>query len=242
MPVADAAVALVEELVARNVVFRNVPFDEVEVPCEEWVQLEETGAVNLEGLKVGAVSTLRCAAASDHGLDTEFFVCSPRRLNLFRQCVIIIFNMMEIVVSTYLDCEIIKFLIPLPELLAVLFLKVLNSFAPLGLVDSHRDVVPLFHLLHEIVCLLEVVEGIDEDERGRGGGDLRQHVDGDEASQTKGSCLEETGDVFDSPFEDVLGCLLAEVVVDLVEDLLGERKLEGLLEYWGLWGTRDGHG
>ena len=50
VPVADGAVALIEELVVRHVVLLDVPLDEVEVPREEGVQLVQSGLVDLEGL------------------------------------------------------------------------------------------------------------------------------------------------------------------------------------------------
>lgn len=58
VPVTNAAVALVEKLIPRNVVLANIPLDEVEVPGVERVQLEEAGAVNLERLQIGAIGSL----------------------------------------------------------------------------------------------------------------------------------------------------------------------------------------
>ena len=82
VPVADTPVALGQELVLRDVVGIDVPFDEGERPGEERVQLNEAGVICLEGLEVGAVCALGCPTAGDDRLDPELFVCSPSRLNL----------------------------------------------------------------------------------------------------------------------------------------------------------------
>ena len=58
VPVADAAVALVEQLVPGYGVLGDVPLHEVEVPREERVELEEAGAVDFERLEVGTVAAL----------------------------------------------------------------------------------------------------------------------------------------------------------------------------------------
>ena len=58
VPVTDAAVALVEQLVPWDAVLLYVPLDEVEVPCEQRIKLEQPGAVDLERLEVGAVASL----------------------------------------------------------------------------------------------------------------------------------------------------------------------------------------
>ena len=50
---------------------------------------------------------------------------------------------------------------------------------------------------------------VDEDERRGALRDLREHVDRDEACEPERGRLEETGDMFDSPREDVLRCLVA---------------------------------
>ena len=63
VPVTDTPVALVEQLVARDLVRVDVPFDEGERPREERVQLNEAGAVDLERLEGRAVRALRCATA-----------------------------------------------------------------------------------------------------------------------------------------------------------------------------------
>lgn len=82
VPVTNAAVALVEQLVPRDVVFFDVPFNEVKVPCEQRVELQETSAVYLKRLEIRAIASLRSTAASNNCLHTEFFVCTPSWLNL----------------------------------------------------------------------------------------------------------------------------------------------------------------
>ena len=71
VPVADAAVALVEEHVARDAVLGDVVVDLGEGPGEEGVELEEAGGVALEGLEGGAGGALGGSSAGDDGLDVE---------------------------------------------------------------------------------------------------------------------------------------------------------------------------
>ena len=87
VPVTNAAISLIQEFVPWDIVLLDVPLDEGEVPCEQRVELEETGAVYFERLEVCAVSSLGCTTACDHCFDTEIFVCSASRFDLcMSQC------------------------------------------------------------------------------------------------------------------------------------------------------------
>ena len=84
VPVTDAAVALVEQLVPWDAVLLDIPLDKVEVPCEQRVELEQPGAVDLERLEVGAVASLRGTAAGNDCLYAELLVCTASWLDLPR--------------------------------------------------------------------------------------------------------------------------------------------------------------
>lgn len=83
VPVSDASVTLIEQLVVGDFVLLHVPFDEVEVPCKEGVDFDETGAIDLEGLEVGSVGTLGRSPAGNDGFHTKLFVSTTSGLNLF---------------------------------------------------------------------------------------------------------------------------------------------------------------
>lgn len=83
VPVTDAAVSLIKQFIAGDTVLRDVPFHKMEVPCEERVEFEETGAVDFQRLEVCTVSTLGCSATGYHSLDPEVFIRSASRFDLW---------------------------------------------------------------------------------------------------------------------------------------------------------------
>ena len=145
MPVADAAVALVQEGVGRDVVFFDVGLDFLEGPVGEWVDLDEACVVDVNDVDVAALATL-CAAAAGHDcLDVEFAVGAVGGLDL---------------------CHgVVELIVGFPETLAVLGFEVGGGFAACRLesVDGELRVV-LLYAVDELVGLLEMVEGVEENE------------------------------------------------------------------------------
>ena len=70
--------------------------------------------------------------------------------------------------------------------------EVRGGVAAFGLEDMEGDIwVAAADAVDEVEGFLEVVEGVEEDEvHGGGGVKLGEHVDGYEAGEAKGGCLE----------------------------------------------------
>ena len=58
VPVADAAVALAEKFVVRDLVLGDVPLYKMEVPREKRIELDEAGTVDFNRLQACAIATL----------------------------------------------------------------------------------------------------------------------------------------------------------------------------------------
>ena len=97
--------------------------------------------------------------------------------------------------------------------------KVLRGLAVLGLVRMNGEVrVSPFHSVHELVCLLKVVEGVEEDHVNvglYGSVEGRDHVVDSEAGQTKGGRLVEARERCDAPFQDVYIRKLVQLTIQV---------------------------
>lgn len=187
VPVTDGLVAPVEKGVVSEVAAVDVFLDLLEGPVGQGVDLDETGLVDLDDVHVSALSALAAAASGEHGGDTELAVGALSRLNLGQPVV-------ELVVG-------------LPELLAVLGGKLGSVGAARRTVDVEVEVgVVLLDTVTEIDGLLEVVQGVEEDEvylLVAGDVKLGEHVQDDEASETERGRLEQTRQRSHTPLEDV---------------------------------------
>jgi len=169
VPVTDAAVALVQEGVGRDVVFFDVGLDFFEGPVGERVDLDEALVVNVDDVDVTALAALCAATASHDRLDVKFAVGAVGGLHL--------------------GYGIVEFVVGFPETLAVLGFEVGGSLAVCRLegVDFELRVV-LSYAVDKLVGLLEVVEGVEEDEidiRLDRVVELCNHVHDSETGQTK---------------------------------------------------------
>lgn len=115
-------------------------------------------------------------------------------------------------------------------------LKILRILTIVRPVDMDVDGVPLLDLFDEIEGFLEMVERIEEDERWWIGCYFGEHIDADEACETKGGRLVQSGEILDSPSQDFVRWESAQVRVDSIELRSGEREL-----YKG-WDLHRGHG
>ena len=77
VPVPHTPVALIQQLVVRDVVLLDVPVYERKCPREERVQLQQPRLVHFERLQGGTGSPLGGSPTSDHGLYTQLGVGPP---------------------------------------------------------------------------------------------------------------------------------------------------------------------
>jgi len=182
VPVTDTPITSGQECVSGYVVFVYVGLDLGEGPGEKGIELEHASGVDFEGLERSPICTLGSPTSCDDGTNAVFVVCSVSGLDLD-----------EIVVCV---------LVGLPQALAVEILKILSRVAKVRLVDMDLGAVTLPDLLDEIESFLKMVECVEKNE-GRGvGGDFGQDIDADEARETKGSRLVQSGEVLESPLKD----------------------------------------
>jgi len=175
VPVTNALVATVKELVVWDIVFLDVGLDLFKGPVGQGVDLDKASLVNLDDVEVTALATLATATASEDGVDIHLTVSTLGRLDLGN--------------------PIVELIIDLPQARAVLGLELSSSVSTERLV--YVDVVErvtLADLVHKSQGLREVVKSIQEDEVDHLGPrniQLGQHIKGDKASQAKGSSLEQ---------------------------------------------------
>lgn len=178
MPVTDALVATVKELVVGDIVFLDVLLDLVEGPVGQGVDLDQASFVDLDDVQVTTLATLAAAAASEDGVDIQFTVSPLGRLDL--------------------GDPVVELVVDLPHAGAILGFEFGGGLGAGRLVDVNIvERVKLPHAVHQRQGLLEMVERVEEDEVDHlrpGHVQLRQHVQGDEAGQAKGSGLEEVGE------------------------------------------------
>lgn len=200
VPVTDGLVAPVEKSVVSKVAAADVLLNLVEVPVGERVDLDETGLVDLDNVHVAALSTLAAAAAGKHSSDTKLAVSTLGGLDLGQPVV-------ELVVG-------------LPQLLTVLGGKLGSSVAALRLVDMKSEVgVVLLDSVTEINGLLEVVQGVEEDEiylLVAGDIKLGEHIQDNKSGQTEGGRLEEAGKRGNTPLEDLYSLLVQKIFFLLI--------------------------
>lgn len=201
MPVADAAVALVEKRVGGDVVFLDVGLDFLEGPVGERVDLDETLVVDFDDVNVAALAALGTTTAGEDSLDVKFAVCTRCRLDL-GHCVV-------------------KLIVGFPETFAVLRFEVGGGLAARRLVDVHLQFrVVLSYAVDKLVGLVEVVEGVEEDQIDLGlcaKVEPGNHVHDSKASKTEGRSLVKAREGHHAPFEDFNGFELAELLVDVLE-------------------------
>lgn len=148
MPVTNRPVALIQQSVKGNLVGAEVGPHLLEGPGGKRVQLEETSAgLNLEDVEVGAITLLGPTTTRDDSLGSQLLVGATTRFDL--------------------DKVIVREVISLPELLAVLGLEVGGGLTVEWLVDLEGDVVMILDLLGQIQRFLEMVQGVNEDQRHR---------------------------------------------------------------------------
>ena len=175
--VSNALVPSVQEQVVRDIVFGDVVLDLLECPVGQRVDLDESRFVHLDDVQVTALTSLASSPARQDGVDLKFAVGTLGGFDL---------------------CEpVVELVVGLPKTLAVLFCEFGFGFGALGLVDVDVEQgVALPDAVHKVESLWEVVERVEEDEineLGSGDVEFREHVDGDQAGQSEGCCLEQTG-------------------------------------------------
>lgn len=186
MPVTDTLVTLVQKLVVRDVVGINVLLDLSKGPVGKWVDLDKSRLVNLNNVKVTTLSALTPSSTSENSLDLEIRVSPLSRLDLGN--------------------VVVEFVVGLPELVAVLQSEFVDIVAASRLVNMDRGSISPPDAVNKSVGLIEVVEGVQEDQVDvviQRAFNLGEHIHGDQTSKTKGCGLEEPRERCDAPFEDV---------------------------------------
>lgn len=187
VPVTNALIATVEELVVGHIVLLNVLLDLVKGPVGHGVDLDEAGLVDFDDVEVTTLATLAATAASKNGVDIHLTVGTLSGLNL--------------------SDPVVELVVGLPELGAVLGFEFGSGVDASGLIDVHIVVgVLATHTVNQGHGLIEVVQSIEEDEINHLGTrhlQLRQHVQGDKTCETKGSGLEEMRKRSNAPFQDL---------------------------------------
>jgi|SRR5690242_12039835 len=186
VPVTNALVALVQELVVRHVVGVNVLLNLGKRPVGERVDLDKSTVVDLNDVKVTTLASLASATSSNGSLDLEFRIRALSRLDLGNVVVVV--------------------LVGFPQLLAIACVEVLDSVAASRLVDVDGSVVPLADAVNQCVSLVKVEQGVQEDHVCVvliGTVHLREHIKGNKTSQSKCSCLGQARQRCNAPFEDI---------------------------------------
>ena len=175
VPVTDALVPPVEELVVRDVVLLDVLLDLVKCPIGHRIDLDKPGLVDFDDIKFTSFATLAAAATGEDGMDVEFAVGTLGGLDLGH--------------------PVVQGLVSFPETGAVHLGKLLLVVGTGGLedVDVVQGVV-LSSSLDQIHRLGKVVQSVEEDHidylwpRNI---QLGEHVQRHQTCETKGGGLEE---------------------------------------------------
>lgn len=175
VPVTNALVTTVKELVVGHIVLLHVLLDLSKGPVGHWVDLDEAGLVDFDDVEVTTLAALAATATSENGVDIHLTVGTLSRLNL--------------------GDPVVELVVDFPELGTVLGFEFGSSVDASGLVDVHIVVgVLATHTVDQGHGFIEVIKSVEEDEINHLGTrhlQLRQHVQGDETCETKGSGLEE---------------------------------------------------
>jgi len=140
VPITDTLVALVEKVVVWDVVGVDVFLDLGKVPVGERVDLDEAGLVDLDDVQVSTLATLATSATSQDSLDLEFRVGTLSRLHLGN--------------------VVVKFVVGVPQLVAMLGSKVVDVVAASRLVDVYRCSVSPPYPVNKGIGFVEVVESV----------------------------------------------------------------------------------
>lgn len=173
VPVSNALVAAVQQLIVRHVVFLDVLPHLVEGPVSQGVDLDETGFVDLNNIKFTPFTALAATAARQDRIDIQFPVGTLSRFDL--------------------GSPIVTLVVRFPQTLAVLLSKLLCCLDASRLEDVNVDVrISLAHPINEGKRLWEVMKGVEEDQvHHLRPGDLQlgEHISNDKTAQAKGRGL-----------------------------------------------------
>ena len=145
VPVTNAFVATVEELVVWDVVLLDVLLNLIEGPVGHGVDLDKAGLVNFDDVEVTTLATLAAATASEDGVNVHFAVGTLGGLNLGN--------------------PIVESIVGFPEAVTVLCLEFLGGLSAGRLVHVNVVVgVASADTVDQRQGLAEVVQSIKEDE------------------------------------------------------------------------------
>ena len=171
VPVPDALVTSIEELVVGYVVLTDVLLHLLEGPVGKRVDLDHAGILHVDDVEVASFAALASPSSGENCLDLQLRVRSICRFHL--------------------RPPVVALLVRLPQPLAVFRAEVVGRPASLWLVDVNGDIgISPANTLDERESLRKVVKRVEKDQvhiyGRRHAGD---HVDGDKAGQSEGGCL-----------------------------------------------------
>jgi len=209
MPVTDTLVAPVEKLIVRDIVGLDVFLHLPERPVRKRVDLEKTCLVDLDDVEFATLATLAPSPSCQDSVDLELPVGPLSWFDLGR--------------------PVIEFVILLPQAFAISLRELfsgLNSFRFIDMYIDKRVLLP--YTFEEGKGFREVVKSVEEDQIDHlwpGDLELREHVEGDQPSQTEGRRLEQVRESGDAPSQDVLRVEELQLSIDELQVVFGEVDL-----------------
>ena len=144
MPVTDALVASIQQLVIGDIVRLDIILRLLECPICEWVDLDKTSFVNFNNIHVSSFAPLTSPSPRQDGIDLQLSIRSLCRLDL--------------------GDPVVELIVRFPEFLAIFLGKLFGSINSIGLV--HVDVdkrILLAHPADQRESLGEVMQSIEKD-------------------------------------------------------------------------------
>lgn len=186
VPVTNTLVALVEEVIIRDIVCINVSLDLSKGPVGQWVDLDEASLVNLDNIQISPLASLAASSSSQD--------CSDLKLSVSSLCWLDLGNI------------VVKLIVGVPELVAMLSDEVISGVAAGRLVNVDGGAVFPSYTINESISLVKVIKSVQKDqidvvlERAIKFG---KHVHGDQTGKPKGSGLEKSWQGSNAPSENI---------------------------------------
>ena len=183
VPITNALVAAVKQLVVGNIVGLDIISHLVKTPIRKRVHFDETGFVDLDNVNVSALTSLASSPASQDSANSQLSVCS--------------------LCGFYLCKPVIQLIICFPQALSVLpskfFCTICASRLVYVQVDERKS---SSYAVDETQGLWEVVQGVEKEKIDHlRSWDLHfgEHFEGGQAGEAKGGFLEEGGQGCNTP-------------------------------------------
>lgn len=145
VPIADALVTAIQQLVVGKVVYLHVVLYLLKCPICEWIDLDKTGFINFNNVQISSLAPLTSSSARQDGVDLQLSICSLCRLNL--------------------GDPVVELIVRFPEFFAILLDEFLGGLDSIGLIHMDVDKRVLFaDPVDQRKGLGEVMQSIEKDE------------------------------------------------------------------------------